>query len=106
MFGTTGNRRMPMRTTGKPFSIDKKRMYLQSGQIQCGFGRCGWTDDRAVRLRLAEQSLQALESDELGKLLSTTGARRLHSQKGWRPADFRCANRSGSSGPDGCQTTH
>jgi RNA-directed DNA polymerase len=42
---------------------------LQSGQIQCGLVRCGWADDRAVRFRLAEQSLQALEPDELGKLL-------------------------------------
>src|ERR1700694_5000999 len=72
---------------------------LQSGQIQCGFGRCGWADDRAVRFRLAEQSLQALEPNELGKLLSTTGARRLHSQKDWGPADFRCAYRSSSFMP-------
>src|SRR5215831_6174406 len=106
MFGTTGNRRMPMRTTGKPFSIDKKRMYLQSGQIQCGFGRCGWADDRAVRSRLAEQSLQALEQNELGKLLSTAGTRRLHSQKDWRSEDFRCAHCGRSCGPDGCQATH
>src|SRR6202043_3668411 len=47
---------------------------LQSGQIQCGLGRRGWSDDRAVRFRLAEQSLQALEPDEFGKLLSSTGA--------------------------------
>src|SRR4029077_16733950 len=54
---------------------------LQSRQIQCGLGWCGRADDRAVLSRLVEQSLQALDPDELGKLLSPTGARRLHSQK-------------------------
>src|SRR6516225_6695703 len=79
---------------------------LQSGQVQCGLGWRGWTDDWTVRRRLAEQSLQALEQNELGKLLSTASARHLHSQKVWRPEDFRCTHRGRSRGPDGCQTAH
>src|SRR6266478_1798545 len=66
---------------------------LQSGQIQWWSGRCGWADDRAVRSRLEGQPLQDLEQNELGKLLSTAGARRLHSEKIWRPADFGRAHR-------------
>src|SRR5215472_3957103 len=65
---------------------------LQSGQIQWWSGRSGQGDDRAVRRRLAEQSLQVMEQDELRKLLPTAGACRLHSQEVGRPKDFRCAD--------------
>src|SRR6201746_826208 len=57
---------------------------LQGGQGQCWRRRGGRADDRAVRRRLEEQSLQALEQDELGKLLSAAGPRRRHSEKEWR----------------------
>src|SRR6516162_9031120 len=40
---------------------------LQSGQVQCGLGWRGWADDWAVRRRLAEQSLQALEQNDIGR---------------------------------------
>src|SRR6516164_5480400 len=43
------------------------------------------------------------KQDELGKLLSTTGPRRLHSQKEWRGKDFGCANCGRSRGADGRQ---
>src|SRR6266540_3404288 len=41
MFGTTGNRRMPMRTTGKPFSIDKKRVYEAYKAVKSNAGSAG-----------------------------------------------------------------
>ena len=41
-----------------------------------------------LRSRLEEQSLQDLEPDELGNLLSSAGTRCLHSQKVWRPKDL------------------
>src|SRR4051812_33543538 len=76
---------------------------LQGGQGQCRRRRGGWADDRAVRRRLEGQSLQDLEQNELGKLLSTTGPRRRHSEKEWRAAASGGANRSRSCGADGCQ---
>lgn len=42
----------------------------QSGQIKQRCGRCGRAVDRAVRSRLTERSLQALQPDDLGKLPS------------------------------------
>ena len=36
-----------------------------------------------------------MESNELGELLSSTSARRPHSEKDWRAADFRCADTPG-----------
>src|SRR6266436_593934 len=71
-----------------------------------GCGRRGSADDRAVRSRLGGKPLQDLEQDELGNLLSTAGARRLHSQKERRPADFRCAHRKRSDRADGGQTAY
>ena len=52
-----------MRTTDKPFNIDKRLVYeaYKAVKSNARCGRCGWGDDRAVRSRLAEQSLQALE---------------------------------------------
>jgi hypothetical protein len=56
----------------------------------------GWMADYpVVRGRLAGKSLQAMESNELRKLLSAAGTGRLHSQKDWRAADFRCADTPG-----------
>src|SRR6516225_4566205 len=65
---------------------------VQSGEIQWRSRRRGWADDRAVRSRLEEQSLQDLEQDELGNLLSSASTRRLHSEKVWRTTDFGCAH--------------
>src|SRR6516162_6380307 len=48
---------------------------LQSGQVQCGLGWRGWADDWAVRRRLAEQSLQALEQNDIGRRLAWCGPR-------------------------------
>src|SRR5215213_988242 len=74
---------------------------LQDGQGQCRRGRGGWTDDRVVRSRVGRQSLQTLEQDELGKLLSAAGARRRHSEKEWRAKASGGANRGRSCGADG-----
>src|SRR5215472_6720673 len=66
---------------------------VSSDQIQRKGGWGGWSDARAVRGRLVEKSLQNLESDEFGYLLSSASARRPHSEKEWR--------RSRSSGANG-----
>src|ERR1700709_1305799 len=76
---------------------------LQGGQGQCWSRRGGWADPRAVRSRVGRQSLQTLEQDERGKLLSATGARRRHSEKEWRAKASRGANRGRSCGADGGQ---
>src|SRR5271165_741183 len=54
---------------------------VQSGQIQQGCGRRGRADNRAIRSRLEGKPLQDMEQNELRNLLSTAGARCLHSQK-------------------------
>src|ERR1700677_2073829 len=74
---------------------------LQGGQGQCWCRRGGWTDDRAIRSRVGRQSLQALEQDELGKLLSAAGARRRHSEKEWRAKASRGAHRCPRGGASG-----
>src|ERR1700722_1069229 len=76
---------------------------LQGGQGQCWRRRGGWADDRAVRRRFERQSLQNLEQDELGKLLSATGSRRLHSEEEWRAAASGRTNCGRSCGADGGQ---
>ena len=108
MVETTGNRKMQIHTTDKPFTITKKQVYEAYKAVKSNAGSAG-VDGQTIEQfdsDLRRQSLQAMEPNELGELLSTAGARRLHSQKDWRPADFRCAYRSGSRGPDGCQTAH
>src|SRR4051795_9569574 len=71
---------------------------LQGGQGQGWRRRGGRADDRAVRRRLEEQSLQALEQDELGKLLSAAGSRRRHSEEEWRATASGSAHRGRSCG--------
>src|SRR5215472_13934041 len=60
---------------------------VSSDQIQRRGGWGGWSDARAVRGRLVEKSLQDLESNEFGYLLSSASARRPHSEKEWRRKD-------------------
>src|SRR5215471_6472563 len=67
---------------------------VSSDQIQRKGGWSGWSDARAVRGRLVEKSLQALESDEFGYLLSSAGARHPHSEKEWWRKDPGRAHRS------------
>src|SRR6516165_8535747 len=67
---------------------------VQSDQIQREGGWRGWRDARAVRGRLGRKSVQDLESNELGNLLSPTSARRPHSQKEWWKKDAGDTHRS------------
>src|SRR3984893_11058325 len=104
--GTTGNRMTSEDTTNKPFSIDKRRVYEAYKAVKSNGGAAG-VDRQTIEqfeADLGGKPLQDLEQDELGNLLPTAGARRLHSQKEWRPADFRCAHRKRSDRADGGQT--
>ena len=95
-------------TTNKPFHIDKKRVYEAYKAVKSNAGSAG----------VDGQTIEQFDSDlqnNLYKLWNRMSSgsyfpprvrARLHSQKEWRPADFRCTNRSRLSGPDGCQTTH
>ena len=96
-----------MRTTDKPFNITKKQVYEAYKAVKSNGGAAG-VDKQTIEQfeSLAEQSLQTLEQNELGKLLSTGGTRRPHSQEVWGPADFGCANSGRSRGSDGCQTAY
>src|SRR6476469_9673477 len=67
---------------------------VSSDPIQRKSGWGGWTDARAVRGQLVGKSLQDLEPDEFGYLLSSAGARRPHSEKEWRREDPGRAHRS------------
>jgi hypothetical protein len=53
---------------------------VSSDQIQRKGGWGGWSDARAVRGQLVGKSLQDLESDEFGYLLSSASARRQQPQ--------------------------
>ena len=103
MTETTGNRMISMRATNKPFNIDKRLVYEAYKAVKSNRGAAG-VDEQTIEqfdADLSEKSVQDLESDELGKLLSTAGPRRLHSQKEWRGKDFGCAHRGRSRGADG-----
>ena len=94
-----------MHATDKPFNIDKRLVYEAYKAVKSNRGAAG-VDEQTIEqfeADLSRQSLQDLESDELGNLLSAAGARRLHSQKEWRRKDFGCAHRGGSRGADGSQ---
>ena len=82
-------------TTDKPFRIDKRLVYEAYKAVKSNGGAAGVDGQtiEAVRSRLEGESLQDLEQDELGKLLSATGPCRPHSEKDWGPADFGCAHR-------------
>ena len=97
-----------MRTTGKPFNIDKKQVYEAYKAVKSNAGSAGVDGQTIEQFEsdLQNNLYKLWNQNELGKLLSTAGARRLHSQKDWRSADFRCAHRGGSRGADGRQATH
>src|SRR6516225_8209925 len=88
--------------TGKPFDIEKKRVYEAYKAVKSNGGAAG----------VDGQTIEQFEADlknnlyKIWNLLSTAGACRLHSQKVWRPADFRCAHGSRSRGADGRQARH
>src|SRR6516162_177060 len=67
---------------GRTDSYERRKPVMgleQRGRVRQLHHRNNWQQD--VRGRLVKKPVQDLESDELGKLLPTTGACRLHSQK-------------------------
>src|SRR5205807_5910026 len=94
-------------TTNKPFQIDKRRVYEAYKAVKSNGGAAG-VDRQTIEQFEADLggNLYKMEQDELGNLLSTAGARRLHSQKERRPADFRGAHRKRSYRADGGQTAY
>ena len=97
-----------MRATGKPFNIDKKQVYEAYKAVKSKGGAAGEDGQTIEQFEadLKNNLYKNLESDELGNLLSAAGTCRLHTQKVWRPADFRCAHCSRSRGADGSQASH
>ena len=84
-----------MRTTDKPFNIDKKQVYEAYKAVKSNGGAAG-VDEQTIEqfeADLQNNLYKTLEQDELGKLLSTAGTRRPHSQEDWRREDFGCAHR-------------
>ena len=97
-----------MHTTDKPFKIAKKQVYEAYKAVKSNGGAAG-TDGQTIEqfeADLKNNLYKIWKSDQLGNLLSTACACRLHSQKVWRPADFRCAHCSRSRGADGRQARH
>ena len=97
-----------MRTTDKPFNIDKRLVYEAYKAVKSNGGAAG-VDGQTIEQFEADLKgnlYKIWNQDELGKLLSAAGARRLHSEEDWRPEDFGCAHRSGSRGADGGQAAH
>ena len=74
-----------MHATNKPFNIDKRLVYEAYKAVKSNRGAAG-VDEQTIEqfeADLSENLVQDLESNELGNLLSTAGARRRHSQKEW-----------------------
>jgi hypothetical protein len=95
MTEATGTRRTSMRATDKPFNIDKKQVYEAYKAVKSNGGAAS-VDGQTLEQFEADlkSNLFKLEQNELGKLLSSAGARRLHSQEVWRTKDSGCADRS------------
>ena len=95
-----------MRATDKPFNIDKKLVYEAYKAVKSNKGAAG-VDGQTIEQFEADLKSNLYKIwNSLRKLLSSAGARRLHSQKVWRPKDFGCAHRSRSCGADGGQASH
>ena len=97
-----------MRATGKPFDIEKKRVYEAYKAVKSNGGAAG-VDGQTIEqfeADLKNNLYKIWNRMSSGTYFSTAGACRLHSQKVWRPADFRCAHGSRSRGADGRQARH
>ena len=108
MVETTGNRRMQIHTADKPFNITKKQVYEAYKAVKSKAGSAG----------VDGQTIEQFESDLRSNLYKLWN--RMSSGSYFPPpvravsipkktggtADFRCAHRSGSCGPDGCQTNY
>ena len=92
-------------TTTKPFWIEKRQVYQVYKAVKSKRGAAG----------VDGQTLEAFEADLAGNLykiwnrmssgylLSTSGARRLHSKEDGRRTDFRCAHYQRPDCADGGQ---
>ena len=81
MVETTGNRKMQIHTTGKPFNITKKQVYEAYKAVKSNAGSAG-VDGQTIEQfdsDLRRNLYKLWNLNELGELLSTAGARRLHS---------------------------
>jgi retron-type reverse transcriptase len=97
-----------MRTTGKPFSIEKKQVYEAYKAVKSNAGSAG----------VDGQTIEQFEADLQNNLYKLWNRMRSGSyfpppvravsipKKDWRSEDFRCAHRGRSRGPDGCQASH
>ena len=97
-----------MRTTGKPFSIDKKQVYEAYKAVKSNAGSAG----------VDGQTIEQFEADLQNNLYKLWN--RMSSGSYFPPPvravsipkktggseDFRCAHRGRSRGPDGRQATH
>ena len=97
-----------MRTTDKPFMIDKRQVYEAYKAVKSNEGAAGVEGQTIEQFdaNLKGNLYKIWNQDELGKLLSATGACCLHSQKDWRREDFGCAHCSRSDRADGGQAAH
>jgi retron-type reverse transcriptase len=76
---------MPMRTTDKPFKIDKRLVYEAYKAVKSNAGAAG----------VDGETIEQFEADLQNNLY-----------KLWRAEDFSCAHRGGSRGSNGRQTAH
>ena len=95
-----------MRTTDKPFKIDKRLVYEAYKAVKSNAGAAG-VDGKTI------EQFEADLRNNLYKLWNRMSsgsyfppARCLHSEEIWRAEDFRCAHCGGSRGSDGRQTAH
>ena len=97
-----------MRTTDKPFKIDKRLVYEAYKAVKSNAGAAGVDGETIEQFEadLRNNLYKLWNKNELGKLHSTAGALCLHSEEIWRAEDFRCAHCGGSRGSDGRQTAH
>jgi RNA-directed DNA polymerase len=108
MVETTGNRKMQIHTTDKPFTITRKQVYEAYKAVKSNAGSAG----------VDGQTIEQFDSDLRNNLYKLWNRMSSGSyfpspvravsipKKTGGAADFRCAYRSGSRGPDGCQTAH
>ena len=92
-------------TKTKPFNIDKKLVYDAYKAVKANAGAAG-VDGQSLEMfdkDLMRNLYKILESDELGQLLSATGACCSHSEKVWRTTHFGGAHSGRSCGADGGQ---
>ena len=97
-----------MRAAGKPFNIDKKQVYEAYKAVKSKGGAAGEDGQTIEQFEadLKNNLYKIWNRMSSGSYFPLAGTCRLHTQKVWRPADFRCAHCSRSRGADGSQASH